>query len=151
MASGSRPLEPVKQEIKQERPQERPAELPWMVFLLLFLIPPCAQAGSWIVKYYTLRTPHFIQRVRRALILRQTRRTIKKSERLHDPSGLYDTLKRAMIEYCDLPPESSEEAIAQALQQQGYDDKAWQALVHRGSALYRVYTRWPKTGTTTYI
>ena len=125
------PLEPEKKEIEKERPQERsPVELPWMVFLLLFLIPPCVQAGSWIVKYYTLRTPRFIQRVRRALILRQTRRTIKKSERLHDPSGLYDTLKRAMIEYCDLPPESSEEAIAQALQQQGYDDKTWQALVH---------------------
>ena len=74
--------------------------------------------------------PRFIQRVRRALILRRARRAIKKSERLHDPSGLYDTLKRAMIEYCDLPPESSEDAVTEALQQQGYDDRTWQALVH---------------------
>ena len=87
----------------------------------------------------------------RALILRRARRAIKKSERLHDPSGLYDTLKRAMIEYCDLPPESSEDAVTEALQQQGYDDRTWQALVHE-VVHYTEYTQGGrKTGTTTYI
>ena len=128
------PLRPnvEKQEEKKVQPEERVPvpDLPWPLFLFLCLIPPCVQAVRWLVRCpLSLRLR---KRVRRASLLLSARRAIKKSERLQDPSPLYEILKGTLIDYYELPPQSNEDVIAAALQQEGLDEqtiKRWQALV----------------------
>ncbi len=93
--------------------------LPWMLFLLLFLIPPLCGIGKRIVRFIVPSLRKRLRLIQERWILYRTGRALHHARRTNDFSQLYDIMKRGMASYLQLSPDASQEELYQALHNRG--------------------------------